>query len=304
MMSRRGERRQVAGVVNGPISSTGFLMPRSRRVTASSSFTTAKPAISARGSSRRATVAHAKAVAVVLDDGEDRPLAGDAGDLADVVREVGRVDFDPRVEALGGGVAGLGLLGREWARQQSRSDRRKGGGGEERSALHRGHVTPGDGRAALAAREPRATIPVPPSASPSSRGLGRGPFKAKTRVRIPVGTPSLKSQWQECLPLLRPIGLCALASILAGASRVTSRVESRLVPYAEQHSRRVPFGDDSACRMRVPYPAPAEEPPTLAWPDSLIAMGRLLPPLDTPAAGQGERARAVLIDRSARSGWT
>ena len=29
--------------------------------------------------------------------------------------------------------------------------------------------------------------------SPSSRGLGRGPFKAKTRVRIPLGTPR-----QEC----------------------------------------------------------------------------------------------------------
>src|SRR5688500_8417265 len=26
--------------------------------------------------------------------------------------------------------------------------------------------------------------------SPSSRGLGRGPFKAETRVRIPVGTPT------------------------------------------------------------------------------------------------------------------
>src|SRR5579864_6198547 len=29
-------------------------------------------------------------------------------------------------------------------------------------------------------------------ASPSSRGLGRGPFKAETRVRIPVGTPEFK----------------------------------------------------------------------------------------------------------------
>ena len=28
-----------------------------------------------------------------------------------------------------------------------------------------------------------------PTASPSSRGPGRGPFKAKTRVRIPSGTP-------------------------------------------------------------------------------------------------------------------
>ena len=27
--------------------------------------------------------------------------------------------------------------------------------------------------------------------SPSSRGPGRGPFKAKTRVRIPLGTPIL-----------------------------------------------------------------------------------------------------------------
>jgi hypothetical protein len=29
---------------------------------------------------------------------------------------------------------------------------------------------------------------VPVAGSPSSRGLGRGPFKAKTRVRIPLGT--------------------------------------------------------------------------------------------------------------------
>ena len=31
--------------------------------------------------------------------------------------------------------------------------------------------------------------PAHPFRSPSSRGLGRGPFKAETRVRIPVGTP-------------------------------------------------------------------------------------------------------------------
>jgi hypothetical protein len=30
---------------------------------------------------------------------------------------------------------------------------------------------------------------IHPHLSPSSRGLGRGPFKAKTRVRIPLGTP-------------------------------------------------------------------------------------------------------------------
>jgi hypothetical protein len=31
--------------------------------------------------------------------------------------------------------------------------------------------------------------PQRPLTSPSSRGPGRGPFKAKTRVRIPLGTP-------------------------------------------------------------------------------------------------------------------
>ena len=35
----------------------------------------------------------------------------------------------------------------------------------------------------------RGILSGSPRASPSSRGLGRGPFKAKTRVRIPVGTP-------------------------------------------------------------------------------------------------------------------
>ena len=33
------------------------------------------------------------------------------------------------------------------------------------------------------------------STSPSSRGLGRGPFKAETRVRIPVGTPTPFGRW-------------------------------------------------------------------------------------------------------------
>jgi hypothetical protein len=42
---------------------------------------------------------------------------------------------------------------------------------------------------------PERVRPCVPRTSPSSRGLGRGPFKAETRVRIPVGTnpPSLRS---------------------------------------------------------------------------------------------------------------
>src|SRR5687767_1712391 len=48
-----------------------------------------------------------------------------------------------------------------------------------------------------------------PLGSPSSRGLGRGPFKAKTRVRIPVGTPafanrSLRSQLRLGQPATEP----------------------------------------------------------------------------------------------------
>ena len=42
-----------------------------------------------------------------------------------------------------------------------------------------------------------------PRTSPSSRGLGRGPFKAKTRVRIPVGTP----------PLFRPLKRMAVIPV-------------------------------------------------------------------------------------------
>ena len=59
----------------------------------------------------------AEAVAVVLDDGEDRPLAGDARHFADVVGEVGGVDLDPGIEGLGG-CAGLAGLCVESARQQ------------------------------------------------------------------------------------------------------------------------------------------------------------------------------------------
>ena len=36
--------------------------------------------------------------------------------------------------------------------------------------------------------------------SPSSRGLGRGPFKAETRVRIPVGTPASAHECRRRLP--------------------------------------------------------------------------------------------------------
>ena len=39
-----------------------------------------------------------------------------------------------------------------------------------------------------------------PTESPSSRGLGRGPFKAKTRVRIPLGTPAFAHVSREGCP--------------------------------------------------------------------------------------------------------
>ncbi len=39
--------------------------------------------------------------------------------------------------------------------------------------------------------------------SPSSRGLGRGPFKAKTRVRIPLGTPFFPRHLENVQALAR-----------------------------------------------------------------------------------------------------
>jgi putative endonuclease len=41
---------------------------------------------------------------------------------------------------------------------------------------------------------------IPLRESPSSRGLGRGPFKAETRVRIPVGTPASAHDYRRRLP--------------------------------------------------------------------------------------------------------
>src|SRR5262249_31144774 len=52
----------------------------------------------------------------------------------------------------------------------------------------------------------------PPAESPSSRGLGRGPFKAKTRVRIPMGTPNSDSR-----NLTVPIGLPVCGTLLRSA---------------------------------------------------------------------------------------
>ena len=53
-------------------------------------------------------------------------------------------------------------------------------------------LPPGNALGHRAARRPEPPVihsDVSTLRSPSSRGLGRGPFKAKTRVRIPVGTP-------------------------------------------------------------------------------------------------------------------
>ncbi len=52
---------------------------------------------------------------------------------------------------------------------------------------HRGNPRASDLRRAGCVQVP-CYHQVSPSTSPSSRGLGRGPFKAKTRVRIPLGT--------------------------------------------------------------------------------------------------------------------
>ena len=60
----------------------------------------------------------------------------------------------------------------------------------------------------FAAESWRGCCDRPYPASPSSRGLGRGPFKAKTWVRIPLGTP-LDSQ----TPFRRCVGFGVAAAI-------------------------------------------------------------------------------------------
>ena len=72
----------------------------------------------------------------------------------------------------------------------------------------------GDGCPAMVASEVGFVASVPtaraaraPCTSPSSRGLGRGPFKAETRVRIPLGTPAFALHFRRRLiPPKRPTG--------------------------------------------------------------------------------------------------
>ena len=76
------------------------------------------------------------------------------------------------------------------------------------------------------------------STSPSSRGLGRGPFKAETRVRIPVGTPSPFGRWLPP-PVFRHIpsrgcstgmGTNPQVRVVALRSRVTRRIPVGTLP--------------------------------------------------------------------------
>ncbi len=53
-------------------------------------------------------------------------------------------------------------------------------------------------------------LPGPPGRAPSSRGLGHGPFKAATRVRIPSGSPLLSAIRSEtCKGYYAACGECA-----------------------------------------------------------------------------------------------
>ena len=90
-------------------------------------------------------------------------------------------------------------------------------------------------------------------ASPSSRGLGRGPFKAKTRVRIPLGTPHLlrfatrccsssrKSASCSARPVPRPLPRYFVALSRAANSRVavTLRLSLQCFPPSRAHTIRL-----------------------------------------------------------------
>src|SRR6476660_1227504 len=74
-----------------------------------------------------------------------------------------------------------------------------------------------------------------PRASPSSRGLGRGPFKAETRVRIPVGTPHpVFLHPLRALPVLQ----LAMSTGEDRATRTSRAKEARCWPHSSRLRER------------------------------------------------------------------
>src|SRR3954468_24283779 len=74
--------------------------------------------------------------------------------------------------------------------------------------------------------------------SPSSRGPGRGPFKAETRVRIPVGTPIAMTRGQA---VENSAEACIACEAIAASIRLNDRREAHFPALEElpEHRSRV-----------------------------------------------------------------
>ena len=98
--------------------------------------------------------------------------------------------------------------------------------------------------------------------SPSSRGRGRGPFKAETRVRIPVGTPSRFGRWPPP-PVFRHI---ASRLRLAANGHESARTRSRYFALAFVPEAWVFFdplvGPALFCRFSPPVCRLPDDPPS------------------------------------------
>jgi hypothetical protein len=109
--------------------------------------------------------------------------------------------------------------------------------------------------------------------SPSSRGLGRGPFKAETRVRIPVGTNPFfgcpwrksagdRSEFSPCRGFAKSVSVQALIAkvgykirkisttagdrLNAAILQTTQRLHDHIVRYRTPH-----VGDEQTCGRSV-----------------------------------------------------
>ena len=84
-------------------------------------------------------------------------------------------------------------------------------------------------RCAASERTGSGMISSSSRASPSSRGLGRGPFKAKTRVRIPVGTPPDVENLRVKQSGERALAVAAAIVFVAIGVNVTRPVKQRRI---------------------------------------------------------------------------
>ena len=104
-----------------------------------------------------------------------------------------------------------------------------------------------------------------PAASPSSRGLGSSPFKAKTRVRIPLGTPPTSSILTQEVPR-RPIIIGGIAGSGSHALSTLSLILTSAAPTPQPSASSVPGATTGRSTTRA-------SPPTSGTSDRSLRSG-------------------------------